>query len=476
MKKYIPLLIISLAVLTIIFIPLKVIGYGYLPIDDALRHAGKVISGKDWNQILVIRDDIKMDSHPGWHAILGFAHRIFSLDQDSLVVFSVILLFIFFCLIPIFFLERAEAWLATLLLFAIATGGMSRLFFGRPYIVSMVALLILCLRWQDLKVKKFPSASVGILSLLIAVSTWVHCSWHLWALPILAFLLAREFRAASRLAIAAAAGILAGAALTGHPVLFLKQSLNHTLLAFSGSPLQRMLVSEFQPHSGDIITVIVVCGFLMWRYMRGAWTVKCVDNPVFILAAAGWALEFFVCRFWLDWGMPALMVWVALEFQDFFKGLFKEYDRRRVVMTLALAAVLFISLTSDIGGRWTYNLTTEYLVEGDPKQEAWLPEPGGIIYSNDMTIFYQTFFRNPHAPWRYVLGFEPAWMRPDDLAIYRKIQWNYGATQSFEPWVKKMRTQDRMMLRRSSDSKPQIEGLEWHYAATDIWIGRLPRK
>lgn len=475
MKKYIPLFIISIAVLTIILIPLKVIGYGYLPVDDALRHAGKVISGKDWNQILVIRDDIKMDSHPGWHAILGFAHRTLGMDQDDLVVFSVIILFILFCLMPLFFLERPEAWPLTLLLFAVSTGGMSRLFFGRPYIVSMIVLLILCLNWQRLKTKEFPKLAVVVFALLISLSTWIHCSWYLWALPIFAFLLAREYRVAFRLAIATAAGVLFGALLTGHPFLFLKQGLNHTILAFGGNPLSRMLVSEFQPHGGDVFMVMIVVILLMWRYMRKTWNIKCIDNPVFILAAVSWVLGFFVRRFWLDWGIPALMVWIALEFQDFFKDFIKEYSWRRLIMTGISCAVLFIALTVDIDGRWTYNLTTEYLAEGDPKQKEWLPEPGGIIYSNDMGVFYQTFFKNPAAPWRYVLGFEPAWMRPDDLAIYRRIQWNYGAAQSFEPWVKKMRPQDRLILRRSSESKPPVEGLEWHYAATNIWIGRLPK-
>lgn len=476
MKKYIPLIVISVAILAIIMIPFRAISYGYLPVDDALRHAAKVLSGKDWSQILVIRDDIRMDSHPGWHAVLDFMRRNFNFDQDGLVVFSVAALFILFALSPLFFIKRPEAWLATLLLFSASTGGMGRLFSGRPYIISMAALIIICLSWQDLKTKKFPAGAVLFFGILIALSAWAHGSWHLWALPALAFFLAREYRAAARFIIAAAAGIALGACLTGHPVLFLRQGLSHTMLAFGNNQLQRMLVSEFQPHYADTITAIIVCGFLVWRHIRGSWNIKCIDNPVFILAASGWVLNFFVCRFWLDWGMPAAMAWVALEFQDVFNGMFREYSRRRVVAAAAIAACLFISFASDINGRWTYNLTTEYLVEGDPKQREWLPEPGGIIYSNEMSVFYQTFFRNPRAPWRYALGFEPAWMRPDDLAIYRRIQWNYGAAQSFDPWVKKMRPQDRLVVRGSSESRPQVEGLEWYYAATNTWVGRLPRK
>ena len=66
-------------------------------------------------------------------------------------------------------------------------------------------------------------------------------------------------------------------------------------------------------------------------------------------------------------------------------------------------------------------------------------------------------------------------MRPDDLETLRKIQWNHGAAfAAYEPWVKKMRPADRMLLRGSGGSPPGIPELEWHYAVTGLWIGRLP--
>ena len=54
-KRYIPLSVWIVAVFTIVIVPLKIIGYGFLPMDDALRHAAKTISGKSWQQILVMR-------------------------------------------------------------------------------------------------------------------------------------------------------------------------------------------------------------------------------------------------------------------------------------------------------------------------------------------------------------------------------------------------------------------------------------
>lgn len=50
------LLVLCLVLACLVIIPMRVIGHGYMPGDDAMRHAGKVISGKDWDAILVIRD------------------------------------------------------------------------------------------------------------------------------------------------------------------------------------------------------------------------------------------------------------------------------------------------------------------------------------------------------------------------------------------------------------------------------------
>jgi hypothetical protein len=169
------------------------------------------------------------------------------------------------------------------------------------------------------------------------------------------------------------------------------------------------------------------------------------------------------------------MLWMALEFQEYFANGLPEISLKRLLAAVVLCAVFYLAFTSDFGSRWTANLTTEYLSADDPVQAQWLPGPGGIVYSDSMEVFYQTFFKNPHARWRYILGFEPAWMPPEDLATYRKIQWNFGAWQAFLPWVRKMDPADRLILRRPPEQKPQIPGLEWYYAATNTWIGRLPR-
>lgn len=476
-KELAPVIVLTAVIVAILCIPLRIVSYGYMPPDDAQRHVAKVISGKPWSEILVVRPEFTMDSHPGWHAILGSVYKLTGCGSDGLITFSVVFLFLILCLLPVFFLDFPETWLITLLgVSVVAFHFMARILLARPFIVTMAVIVLISFIWPKLKEKRTPYPVMVLVSLSIAASCWIHASWYLFALPIGCFFIAREFRAGIRLAVCAAAGICLGALFTGHPAVFLKQTWIHMTLAFGSASVQRVLVGEFQPFRGDAMMAVAIMTFILWRKISGKRSADILKDPVFILAVAGWSLGFVAVRFWADWGLPAAIVWIAKEINAWFIDNVEYESLPRIALVFVLSVVLFMAITTDVSGRWTYNLTTEYLSDSDPKQSEWLPGKDGIIYSADMTIFYQTFFRNPHATWKYALGFEPAMMPPDDLATLRKIQWNYQAYQAYEPWVKKMRSNDRLVLRGGYNAKPNISGLEWYYIVSGIWIGRAPRE
>ena len=475
-SRYVEALVLCLVLVVIMVAPLRIGGYGYLPIDDALRHSAKILSEKNWNEILILRDGIEMDSHPGWHAILGAVHSMTNCGADSLVFFSFSTLFIFFCCVPVFMFPRPEAWLTSLLMAAVFNFNLiHRLILGRPFIFTMAVVLFMCLIWKKFRFEKMPWLVFSSLTVAIALSTWIHCAWYLFALPILTFFLAREWRVAFRVTIATAVGIMIGALLTGSFFEFFQETLLHAVRAFEGHQLQRILVTEFRPFSGDAITVLVVSVMLVWRRLRGGWDIGVIDNPVFLLAVTGWVLGFVAYRFWIDLGMPAAYLWIALELQDVFKTNLPPLSWKRFILVLAIAGTFLVSITADVGGRWTNDLTKGYLTVEDPEHKEWLPEKGGIVYTHDMTIFYDMFFKNPKADWRYMLGFEPTMMPPEDLAIYRNIRFNRDVYKSFEPWVKKMRLQDRLIVKQESPGIPNISELEWQQLVRGVWIGRVPR-
>ena len=91
-----------------------------------------------------------------------------------------------------------------------------------------------------------------------------------------------------------------------------------------------------------------------------------------------------------------------------------------------------------------------------------------------MTLFYQTFYKNPHGDWRYILGFEPTLMPAEDFDTYHKILWNYGDAKAYAPWLLKMKPADRLVIRGGRGSPPALPQLEWNYGVSGLWVGRLP--
>lgn len=473
----VPVVVVLIAVWVILLIPFKIIEYGFLPPDDALWHSAKVISGKNWSEVLVLRDDIKMESHPGWHYILSFVHKITGWDAHSLVLFSVISLFILFFTVPILFLRYPESWLLSMLTLSIAAPTwFFRALLGRPYIVTMAVLLAIFMLWPRLKDKKRAYASLITITLLIAVSTWIHRTFYILLIPIAAFLLAREWKASICMAICSVVGISIGSALTGHPVLFIKQTILHLILVATSYETQGVLVTELRPGAGDLVIGVMIALFLFWRVLRGRWNRNVIDNPIFITVVLSFIAGFITKRVWLDVGMPAAILWMAKEFEDFLSTKVKIESPKRLLYIFVIAGILYLSLTSDVGGRWTNCRPQDYLLSEDPTQAQWMPGSGGIVYSDDMMIFFQTVFKNPNGDWRYILGSESAIMPQEDLKILRDIQKHRWSYKPFEPWVKKMRPQDRLIIKGDEDHKPKIPELEWNYTARSIWVGRKPEQ
>ena len=477
LKRYVPLSVWIVAITTILFVPLKIISYGFLPMDDALRHAAKTISGKTWQQILVMRSDLPIDPSPGWQAILAWVHQGFGGNAGALVVFSVValMLLVTMCALPWF--RHPEAWLAALFIAAVFIPACTTRFArGRPYILTDAVLITILFLWSRASADRPGRSALIFTPLLVAASAWIHGSWYLLCLPGAAILFAGLWRSAFWYGGCWLLGSLLGCGLTGHPFGFLYQSVRHMFDVFGDFVVNSQLEPELHPSDGGVPAVLAVGVLLLCRKIFLGWNPRVMLNPIFMMMVLGWLLGLKMRRFWWDFGTPAFLVWVALELEAHFENHLSFDSARRLLITLGIAAGVYLGFTSDRDSRWTENLTTEYLTPETPGIAGWLPGKGGVVYNSDMDVFFQTFFKNPTADWRYILGFEPGLMRPEDLEVLRKIQWNHGAAfAAYEPWVKKMRPADRMILRGSAGSPPGIPELEWHYAATGLWIGRLPQ-
>jgi hypothetical protein len=475
LRHYVPLAVWTLVILVILAIPLRIISYGFLPGDDALRHAAKAVSGKPWPEILVVSPAFQIDHNYGWHFLLRQIYLRSHCDAEGLVLFSVVALFALVNWSALLWLKRPEAWLITLLATVLASDLWMRFSLGRPFILTVAGLLTILFAW-NVHGSSPPKWWTPVwMAAVIAVCSFVHGVWYLWALPVAAFFLAGQFRWGLMLIVGWGAGAFLGAAFTGHPVESLYQAVVMASRAFGMHTTQRTLVTEFQPSSGDALALILLGGLLILRQLAGLKARPLTSNPAFWLACLGWGLGFKASRFIEEWGWPALMVLMACDLQLLLQTRFAADSFKRLALTGGLAAVVFLAITNDGGSRWTSNLTQQYLTTAEhPELKGWMPEKGGVLYTADMTVFYQTFFKNPNGDWRYILGYEPAFMPKEDFEVFHSVLWNYGDAKAYEPWVKKMRPEDRLVIRGGRGNVPTIPQLEWAYAVSGIWVGRVP--
>ncbi|MGB7748268.1 MAG: hypothetical protein WBN75_13385 [Verrucomicrobiia bacterium] len=482
LRRYVPLAVWALVILVLLAIPLKIISIGYLPTDDALRHVAKAVSGKPWPEILVVGPAFQIDHNYGWHFLL---RQIYlrskcdppneARDAENLVVFSVVALFVLVGWSALPWLKRPEAWLIALTAAVLASDVPLRFLIGRPFILTIAGLLTILFAWQARGASPPKWWTAAWMTGIIAICTFMHGVWYLWALPVAAFFLAGQFRWGWMLIVGWVAGTFLGASLTGHPFESPYQAVVMASRAFGMHTTQRTLVTEFQPSSGEVLALIIMGGLLILRQLAGLKARPLTTNPAFWLAALTWVLSFKAWRFTEDWGWPALMVLITGDLQLLLQARFPADSFKRLALAGGLAGMTFLAITNDGGSRWTSNLTQQYLTQDNPDLNGWLPEKGGILYSSDMTVFYQTFFKNPNADWRYILGYEPGFMSDEDFSVYHNIMWNFGDAKAYEPWVDKMRPQDRLVMRGGRGSPPNIPQLEWEYGVSGIWIGRTPR-
>ena len=471
--RQVPLIVWVLTLVVLILIPLKIVGYGFMPGGDALRHVAKAFTDKPDDQIVVVRSEYKVDHNGGWEWVLRQTHRALGWNADQLTIFSTVFLVLWVFLAPLPWLRRPEAWLAALLAQLVALPAlMVRLAQVRPLLISEGVLIALLFAWSKPDQKGPSSLKLGLTCIGVTLSVWLHGSWYLWVLPLAAFFLARQWRSCFWLTLCWLAGTVCGALLTGHPIAYLVEAVRMAVDVFREHLPYWMLVGEFQPSEGELSSLMLLAVVFLWRRQQNESESKLLDTPAFWLVVICWILGLRADRCWVDWGIPAMLVWLTVQFEEGMTKYWEGKSLKRVVACGLIAMPLFFHSTNDLDRRYTHNLDKAYLDGSNPSLRGWMPESNGIFYSAQMGFYYDTFYKNPTADWRYILGFEPALMPKDDLKIYRGIQMNRNDVKAYEPWADKMQPADRLAI--SSYAKPDLPQLEWTNATKTLWIGRLP--
>jgi hypothetical protein len=459
----------AMAIALTALIAMQILASGYMPVDDALRHAAKAVARKPWSEIVLMKPGA-LDFSPGWHAFLTGVHRLTGANVHTLVWIEVILLFVLFWLGPLLLLARPEAWLVAISIGALLEPQLEmRLIIGRPLVLPMAILVTMCLLWRRLDTEVLSRRAFAVAVLLVAIAVWVHGSWYLWALPVFACLLAGHRRVAVRFAAATAIGVAIGALATLHPVQFLWQHLGLALNVGGGG--LGGWVYEMKPYPFfPMLTLTVPLIVIVRRIWRGAPAHELLRDPVFILAALGFILGLKSARFWMDWGMPALVVFLALEVQALLDA--QSPGRARVLGAAVLSLAVFMIWTANVNDRWHSRFDPAIRLLATPERSSALPDSGGVLYTDDRRVFFELFYYRPEVPWRHALSYSPELMPQDDYEVYAARV--AGGLEALEPWARKLRVEDRLLV-RDPRGVPPFPSLQWQHIANDLWSGRRRR-
>jgi hypothetical protein len=474
-QRYVPLVVWIFVLSTLFLIPLKILSYGFIPAGDARRHIAKAFTDKSDSQVVVLRPGFTMDHNPGWEWVLRRVQKATGWNIEQMTVFAVItlLLSIFFSALP--WLRRPEAWLAALLAEMVTLPDlMGRLVQIRPLLIPEGILIALLFVWSRKDLSGPSWWKIILTTTAFCLSTWIDGAWFLWGFLFAAFILAREWRKLLGLLGCWLVGTVVAVSLTGSPVQFLEQTIRLAATVGLEHVPQWVLVGEMTPSYGEFATLVLLAIVFLWRKQQGQTTSALLDTPVFWLIIVCWMLGLKADRCWADWGIPAVLVWLTQQSAETFTTFCGHTSPKRLWLCAFIAFPLYLQCTNDRDRLYSESVEEQFVDAHDPALQGWLPGKGGIFYCARMTFYYDTFYKNPQADWHYILGYEPAIMPESDLKILRSIQMSHGAFEAYKPWIEKMRPIDRLVIYGSN--QPDLPELEWHHAANDIWLGRLPRK
>ena len=473
--------LLSLLIISIVFliIPMKIIQYGWRPSDDALRHVAFSTIDKQWSDVLVIKEGLESDHNPGWHQILRFLHNKLKVTKTGLLRFSVIGLFLLLNLTGILVSPNPVCWLLAIAFILVCDFGVfARMMIGRPFLVSCTATLIMLRLYglpnssKEFLDKKKRTVRIIAVILSMALCTWIHGSWYLFFLIPLSFLLAKKIKESLELAICILAGTLLGAIFTGDLIGFFKFHYLATLNIFTEKTFNWLLVTEFAAGVQNTYCFLFILAVIALSIYKNKLTIKELTlDPSFIMILLCWLLSIMVIRFWVDWGSMALLFWVSYRFKDLIDSseTLKEARVKYSLFLFVVCAVFFIT-TNDSGGRYSKNVFDQPIDFNEERLAGWAPESGGIVYSDNMGVFYRHFYEYPTAPWKYILGFESAIMPDEDRKVLRRIGYNFRLPDEFLPWINKMTKADRLITIGSVGDFPQLESIR---GARNYWIYRL---
>ena len=473
-------LIEKLAAILILFaafiiIPYKIYNSGFKPVDDTNRHVAFSVTNQTWTDVLEIEPSLSADHNAGWHSLLRAVHKYFGLNKEALLITVIVSLFLIFNLTGSVLSPNIASWTIVLIIMFVANRVIFfRLLSGRPFIISAVTSLILFKLWfietKD-QINYFIKFLISFI--FIAIAVWLHGTWYTFLLLPMALLLSGKLTKSIELSLIILLATALGAYLTGEFEQFLHFHYAATLNIFTEKIYNWQLVTEFAEGSIYIFWIFPTAAIItLLIYSKKLCLNQLTKDPLFILILLSWMLSIRVVRFWVDWGIIALMFWLSYKISDLIaemQSVKKPFFRWTLFVFTVLSVVILVPNSDWNNKKEIKKYTVDF---SKPQFAEYKPLEGGIIYNDSMDHFYHQYYADPEGKYKYVLGFEPAIMLPENRKIFREIIYSSFHYSSYKPWIDKLTEKDRIFA--SADISPYYPQLDWIKAGKKLWIGKLP--
>ena len=416
--KYFSLVFIS-AVL--VFIPLKILSYGWSPnyamlISSAITQDGDFVISQE-----TIKESIKDNK------------TIYEKAKENNLIYIVTGTFIVFNIIGLCFARNSFAWFASLTVLMIANGNsIIRILNCSPQI--LLCLLLLCLYPMFSScLKNYPkTASFAILLYIFMLRSIIP------------------------------------------PEVYAIDEININYKYFWQLPL-----SEFVPLLTEncwlFFAFLLIC---LSAYKNKTKLIQQFDNPILLNALL---FQLFVNLGYSDLAMfrdTLAIIWMTEELSEIIQksACFKEL-RVNAALGCFVLVVFTLMATHDGLGRYSKKAIERMPVDFSLKElKGWAPEPGGIIYNDSLDFAVSQYYAKPNAEYSYIYMnnfslFEKE--RENILNIKNIINKNKTPIPDFyESWVDQMTPKDRLVASKKING---LENIEWLQCGRVLWLGRLKK-
>lgn len=465
---------IIILIAAFVIVPYKVLNNGFRPIDDTNRHIAFSVTNQTWSDVLEIEPSLSADHNAGWHSLLRAIHKYSGLDKNKLLITIIISLFLIFNLVGSLLSPNIASWVIVMMIMYVSDRVIFfRLFSGRPFIISYLTTLILFKLWFIESKNHSNSISRYLISIIfIVLAVWLHGTWYTFLLLPLALLLSGKLSKAIQLSLIVLFSTVIGAYLTGEFNEFLHFHYAATFNIFSEQIYNWQLVTEFA--EGSIYTFWIfptAAVIILLIYSKKLCLNQLTKDPLFIMVLLSWMLSIKVVRFWVDWGIVSLMFWLSYKISDLIEEM-QSVKKPFFRWTLFIFTVLSVIILVPDSGWNNQKERKKYSVDfSKPQFAEFKPLDGGIIYNDAMAHFYYQYYADPEGKYKYVLGFEPAIMFPENRKVFREIVYSSFHYSSYKPWIDKLTEKDRIFA--SADISSYYPQLDWIKAGNKLWIGKL---